>query len=267
MNISNESTYECYQDLTFGIAFLVIAIFAIIRTRLYFDPFGAGRVITTFYFLIVLTALTRSVWFLIPSFVLEDSYVPKPVIAFKSNGWFGILISECLLVLGSLLLYAVFILVITYWAYMLRKTSTPTNASTHRFQSYLSSTLSRKGAIKNFLFIISYILLLELFNILLFLLQYINSEVMIIYDSILLSIVSICTLAGLIIYSSKIRSVMTAIGKLNKNPIANSTMKKQIHRIWLITIGATLFFFIRILVELGFALTVIKFMYGKSLNH
>jgi hypothetical protein len=258
--LSNESLYEYYQDLSLGSCFLLLAILAGIRTRISFDPFGQGRVITTFYLLILFTALIRSVWFLIPSYILEGSYVPEPLEAFQSKDWIGCLVSELLLLTGSVLLYSQFILLISYWSYILRGSNIPTS-STSTSSTVKSNT--SQSAFSTFTFIIILILLSEAINITLFILNIFNSQEMIIYDSILLSIISISTLIGMCVYSHKIRATMDKISKLNRNPNAKSAMTLQSNRIFQITIASVLFFSARVSVESSFAIACLKLMYGE----
>jgi hypothetical protein len=262
IELENETPYEFYQDTVIGVCFLLIFFFSAVRTRLYFDPFGQGRIITIFYLLILLTSLTRAIWFLIPSYQLEGSYIPEAIVAFVSDKWIGCVVSEVLLVTGSLLLYSQFILVVSYWAYMLRKTGTSKPVPNSRLPAI--HTTSTHTALTNYLYIISFTILLEVANVTLFITQYYNSEIMILYDSVLMSVLSFATLIAMVYYSSKIRSVMDKIGKLNRNPSASAIMKAQTSRILYITIGAVLFFIFRCSTELALAVSIGRLLYGKT---
>lgn len=253
--LKNETIYEYYQDISLGTCFLLISIVALVRTRLYFDPWGQGRVITTFNLLMFFTGLIRSIWFLIPSYILEGSYVPEPIIALESDKWIGCIVSELLLLVGSLLLYSQFILLALYWSYILLNTAAPRTAGKPGKKEW--------SPMSSFTLIMATIVLLECANITLFIMQIFNSQEMIIYDSIMLSILSIGTLTAVCVYSSRIRTVMGKVSKLNRYANVSSAMTIQSRRIFQITVGAFIFFAGRVSVELSFAIVCLRLMYGK----
>lgn len=124
-------------------------------------PGAAQTPIRTFYFLILGAAALRAIWFFIPSTLLEPTYTPTPVWAWRTpvsrtqkpkgahpysvwrgfhpsplheakhltnvslppccQGWGWTLLSEILLSSGSLCLFAIFVLIIIFWAYLLKK--------------------------------------------------------------------------------------------------------------------------------------------------
>ena len=65
-----ETAKEFTQDVIFGIMFAMVAFLSCWRMVIYFDPFGGGKVITTFYGLLFGAAILRSIWFLIPKVFL-----------------------------------------------------------------------------------------------------------------------------------------------------------------------------------------------------
>ena len=220
----------------------------------YFDREGGGKVITAFYGIIAFTAGVRAIWFLIPSIYLEGAYVPTSTIAFESDNWFGILLSELLLVLGSLSLYSIFILIACYWSHMLRKVDTSQDARSR----LLGQPTIRRGPMETFGITITIISSAQAFGILLYLGQFWNAEEMILYDSVLLSIVSLTTLIEITLYSHRIRMVLTTIGAIN----ANNT-RPQVRRIFAITIAASFFFVTRVIIELAFAVSLLLLWRGK----
>lgn len=260
----SESVYEYYQDFYLGIAYLGVAIFGFLRTKTYFDPLGAGRVITTFYFLITLTASLRAIWFLIPSSILEGSYIPEPIFAFESKKWLGYLMSEILLCLGSIALYSVFILVVSYWAYILRKSSIE-STSVRSFVGRTSANVvvTRRGAIRTFLNVLMIILFVQTINIILFIYQMYNIQILVLLDSLLLSLISVVSMGYLAVYSQKIRSVMKMIGRRTTNHESSQLVETQIDRIFMITVVAVIFFIGRVAIELSFAITAIKELTGS----
>lgn len=273
MNVPTESetSYEYGQDFVslsyriwlyntddilpqvFAIIFLALCLFSIYRMVLYFDKDGGGKVITAFYGIIAFTTGIRSLWFMIPSAYLEGSYSPTPTIAFESTNWIGVLLSEILVALGSLSLYAIFILIACYWAHMLRKVDTQADSRGR----IVGQPIYRRGPMETFIITISLIAGAQALSVLLFLLRVFNAEEMILFDAALLSLVSLATLIEITLFSHRIRMVLMTIGAIN----ANNT-KPQVRRIFAVTIAASFFFVTRVVVELGFAVSLIVLWRG-----
>ena len=207
-----------------------------------------------FYCLIFASSLSRAVWFLIPSSVLEVSYAPVAIVAWQSKGWFGTLISELLAAVGSLSLYSVFILVTCYWSTMMRKV----NIEILEPHGLVRPKPSGLGAIKRFLLIFGTIVAFQLLNLLLFLFEIINSEGMILFDSITLSVVAVVISGFMTILSTRIRVLLMTIGAIN-----SSSTRPQTNRILAMTRVGNGFFFIRVALELAFTLYCIILMRGK----
>lgn len=89
--IKGFTSYEDHQDIFLGILFLLIA--AATLHRLWGVAARGRKVILAFNTLILAAALLRAVWFFIPDYYLESSYVPLPVVAFVGD-WKGVLFSE-----------------------------------------------------------------------------------------------------------------------------------------------------------------------------
>ena len=257
----SETIVEYDQDFFFGISFLILAVFSSLRIKIYFDPSGGGRVITLFYILIFISASTRALWFLIPSSFLEESYAPtEAVIAWKSHGWVGVLMSELLVATGSLSLYAAFILVTCYWSHMLMKV----NVESLETQQPVLPQAKSVGAIEIFLRFLIGFTCFQIINMLLFILQIMNSEEMILIDSIMLTVVGIMSTIYMTLYSHRIRAVLLIIGTLNSSI---ATTRPQINRILALTRVGNAFFICRIAIESSFMISCIILMKGKlSIN-
>lgn len=227
--------------------------FSAYRVRIYFDLSGGGKVITLFYSLIFLSSASRAVWFLIPSSVLEVSYAPVAIIAWKSSGWIGTFVSELLAATGSLSLYSVFILVTCYWSTMMRKV----NIEILEPHGVVRPKPRGLGAIKMFLIIIGAVGAVQSLNIILFLSGVINSEGMILFDSVTLSIVAVITSAFMTVLSTRIRVVLMTIGAINSN-----STRPQTNRILAMTRVGNAFFFIRVALELALTVSCITLMKG-----
>lgn len=251
-DIIRETTKEYTQDVILGFGFLLVAILAGWRMYIYFDFDGGGKVITAFYSLIFGTAALRSIWFLIPKTAFIGSYTPTAHVAFITRGWLGVFISEVLLALGSLCLYAVFILIVCYWAHMLRKVehvdaadSTLLATSQRVLARYPKVPKARRGPMQNFALLMLLLLVLEIANMCFFLFQIYNSQAMILFDSLLMSTLSLFALFHITLFSNRIRLLLQTIGVIN----ANST-RAQVRRILAITIAANIFFVWRFLTEI-----------------
>lgn len=194
------------------------------------------NVVTAFYSLILLTSLFRSVWFLVPDTVLEPSYVPHAVMAFdaKHPSWMGGFISEEILTAGSLCLFSIFILILVYWADILKK--------------YFSPGVRRSRPMNTFINIFLALFTIEILNALLFLCRVYSSEGMILVNAILLSVVSIVCVVQITIFSHKFRTVLQTLGAINQ-----VSTESQVKRIVWITVTGNLFFFTRAFLEATFS--------------
>lgn len=264
MNSENkiiENNEEYTQDIVLAIAYLIIGIFSCWRLIIYFSFQGSGKVITLFFFLITITSIIRSIWFIIPSITLEGTYTPLPIIAFYSNNWKGILLSEIMLAIGSLGLYAIFLLVVCYWAHMLQKVEQPDIIETNYLLPQNSTNYiqrQKRGPMEKFGLMMSFLISLELLNIILFICRFYNSEAMILFDSMLFSFTSLATLIAITMFSNRIRVVLTMMGVIN----GNST-KPQVRRILAITVAANIFFILRLLIEISISLYLITLWTSK----
>jgi hypothetical protein len=252
-----ESYNEYVQDIVLGIIFLCIALFSLLRLRVHYYNYGykgKGKVITAFNLLIFCAALIRSIWFLIPSDVLEGSYIPRKVSAYRDEGWYGILISEVLLSFGSISLFSIFILLSCYWSHQLKKVDTENSIIDRELLGGINYQQHNKrlGVMATFCVCIGTILGLEIINITLFLFQIYNSEIMLLYDSIMLTILSLIVLFVMTVLSKRLRLIMTTIGAIN-----SSSTRPKIRRILAITIAGNVFFFIRVVLECTFAISIL----------
>jgi hypothetical protein len=242
-------------DLVLGIAFLLITVFSSVRILRSFSLSSGRKVITTFNILIFMASALRAVWFLVPNDLLETSYTPEPQIAFLSPGWAGTLGSELLMQLGSLSLYGIFILIACYWVNMLRKLNSNTGTSVlHKSQ--------RLGTIEMFLGIMLVLCTCEVINIALFCSGHFNSEQMILYDSILLTVISVAAVAEISLLSHQIQTVLRNLEAIN-----NRNSQPQIRRIFAIIIVANSFFVTRVVLECALAVYLSLLMKGERSTH
>jgi hypothetical protein len=228
-----ETTFEKVLDAVFGICFLITAIFAAKRMTWTRQQGGAETtVVTAFYSLILVTSVLRALWFLIPSPVWTPSYTPVAVFAFDSEhpAWIGAALSEVVLTAGSLALFSIFILILVYWADILKK--------------YFHPASRRSIPMMTFLGLVALLLSLEVINIACFLFGLYTTEGMILFQSILLAIVSMVCVCEITIFSHRFRTVLKTLGAINQ-----VSTDSQVKRIVWITVTGNLFFFTRAFLE------------------
>ena len=239
----NETSFEKTMDCCLGIAFLVTAIVAARRMSLSraasTDSDAAGAettVVTAFYSLILLTSALRAIWFLIPATIWQPSYTPTAVYAWDSNSpsWVGSALSEVCVTAGSLSLFSIFILILVYWADILKKYFHPGSQRTLPMTTFLGLVSALAGLI--------------LFNLVLFLCRAYTTEGMILFHAMLLAVVSIVCIVEISIFSHRFRTVLKTLGAINQ-----VSTDSQVRRIVWITVTGNLFFLTRALLEAVFA--------------
>jgi len=254
----DETDQEKLEDSCLGVCFLILTLWSGYRLALALPALkhsidrGGGRVIASFYSLIFITSFLRSAWFLIPTEFLEGSYVPVAKKAYSSHKWVGVFVSEVLLALGSMFLFSIFILIAAFWAHMLRRVDGVDEIKLHinekeggnREDDKEEEGVSKQGPLHNFALMMAALVFTEGVNFVLFLLRFYDSEGMLLYDSILLSIISLATLIEFTIFSSRIQHVLKTISAVNAN---STTMQRN--RIISITTAANIFFVIHFIVE------------------
>ena len=228
-----ETRFEQVLDLVMGIAFLMTAIFAAKRMSWTRQQGGAETtVVTAFYSLILVTSVLRAVWFLIPATVWSPSYTPVAVFAWDPEhaSWVGSALSEAVLTAGSLALFSIFILILVYWADILKK--------------YFHPASRRSIPMATFLALVALLVGLELINIVCFLLKLYTTEGMILFNSILLAVVSMVCVFEITLFSNRFRTVLKTLGAINQ-----VSTDSQVKRIVWITVTGNLFFFTRAFLE------------------
>lgn len=196
-------------------------------------------VVTAFYSLILVTSGLRSLWFLIPSGVWQPTYTPLAVYAFdpEHSYWIGAAFSELLVTAGSLCLFSIFILILVYWADILKK--------------YFHPGSRRSLPMVTFLFLVVTLFALEVVNLACFLLGLYTTEGMILYNAVLLAAVSTVCVVEITVFSHRFRTVLKTLGAINQ-----VSTDSQVRRIVWITVTGNLFFVTRALLEIVFAVTL-----------
>lgn len=241
------TTFERYLDIILGILFFVTALVALKRMLLSRQQQNQGGgaetyVVTAFYSLIGATSVLRTIWFLIPANVWQPSYVPIAVFAWDKEhpSWVGAMLSEITVTAGSLTLFAIFILILVYWADILKK--------------YFHPGAQRSMPMYTFTALLATLLVLEVVNLILFLTRIYTSEGMILYNSVLLAVVSLVCVCEITFFSNRFRTVLQTLGAINQ-----VSTDSQVRRIVWITVTGNLFFSGRAILETVFA--VLLFVY------
>lgn len=241
--------FERISDILLGVAFLATALISAKRmsgvgsTGAANANGGGGEttVVTAFYSLILATSALRAIWFLIPNSVWQPTYTPSAVMAFDSeHKWFGVFLSELLLTAGSLALFSIFILILVYWADILKK--------------YFYPGARRSRPMTTFCSLVALLVGLEIVSAALFLTGVYSSEGMILVNALLLSTVSLICVVEITIFSHRFRTVLKTLGAINQ-----VSTESQVTRIVWITVTGNLFFVTRAFLEAIFAVLLLSY--------
>mmetsp|Transcript_16952 Transcript_16952/g.34890 ORF Transcript_16952/g.34890 Transcript_16952/m.34890 type:complete len:324 (+) Transcript_16952:321-1292(+) len=195
--VDDVTTFEKWMDVAFGVAFLITAIIAAKRmTWTRQQPGAETTVVSAFYSLILVTSIFRSIWFLIPAEVWTPSYTPVAIYAWdnKHPAWIGAFLSEFVLTAGSLALFSIFILILVYWADILKK--------------YFLPGSRRSIPMVTFLGLVFILVALEICNIVAFSFGLYTTEGMILFNSVLLAFVSIVCVCEITVFFSQIQNCL-----------------------------------------------------------
>jgi len=246
--VSMMTSFEVWSNLILGLAFLGTALVAAKRMSWSRQQGGAETtVVTAFYSLILLTSSMRAVWFLIPTKVWKPSYIPVAYMAFDSDNdsWTGAFISELILTAGSLALFSIFILILVYWADILKK--------------YFYPGARRSRPMMTFFGLVAMLVVMEAINALLFMLQVYSSEAMILFNALTLACVSMICVVEITIFSHRFRTVLKTLGAINQ-----ISTESQVRRIVWITVTGNFFFFTRAFLEAIFAALLLSYWHTEG---
>lgn len=241
--MASETGFEYTSDLVLGIIFLLTTIVAAKRISSSQSQGGTETtVVTAFYSLIFTTAAMRALWFLIPNSIMQPSYTPSAVMAFSKDypSWFGAFLSELVLTIGSLCLFSIFILILVYWADILKK--------------YFFPGARRSKPMNTFVTIVALLVWIEIGNSALFLMREYSTEGMILVNAILLALVSVICVAQITIFSHRFRTVLKTLGAINQ-----VSTESQVKRIVWITVTGNAFFITRAVLECMFAYALLYY--------
>jgi hypothetical protein len=148
-----------------------------------------------FYLLMGLAALTRTLWFA-TSYGIISMILEQTEIMMGDEGWERFLLTEAVEMLGSFFIYSIFVLIVVFWADMLRRLFTHEHVRSH--------------PLRNFCFILGSVLCLQAFGFGIFMLQKASSFWLMTYDAIILCGLTFGCLVSILIYSYRMRTVLQA---------------------------------------------------------
>jgi len=155
-----------------------------------------------------------------------------------SPNWFGAFMSEEILSFGSLCLFSIFILILVYWADILKK--------------YFCPGEKRSKPMMTFIAIVGTLIVIQIVNAFSFLFGQYSTEGMILLNASVLAIVSVICVIEISIFSHKFRTVLKTLGAINQ-----VSTESQVKRIVWITVTGNAFFTTRALLEIWFAGTLL----------
>ncbi|KAF0695520.1 Aste57867_13662 [Aphanomyces stellatus] len=157
---------------------------------------------TGFYVLLCLASLVRGVWFSTPYGVHVSGYVPQHLHIFE-DGWGMLFLSEVAEMLGTLLLYSIFILMVVFWSDILHRAFDPhAYAASHPMRVFLSLAF--------------FLLIFMSTGFLLFALDRIDSLLLLMYNDVAVALVSTICALSVVVYCCRIRTVLIAFLEVSK---------------------------------------------------
>lgn len=184
---------------------------------------------------------------MVPGTVWSTDYTPHAVMAFDKDhpDWLMQFFEIILVGAGSLCLFSIFILILVYWADILKK--------------YFYPGARRSKPMITFLVLVAVLLVIQILNATLFLFRDYSTEGMILVNSVTLSLVSIVCVCEITIFSHRFRTVLKTLGAINQ-----VSTESQVKRIVWITVTGNLFFFTRAFIETIFAIMLVVYWHKNG---
>lgn len=229
-----------YERCSMELLYLLIACFSVWKIVLFYNPHGGGRVITSFYSVIGITSLFRVICIFI-----EPDYLSGPhnVLAFVDPLWYNVALAEASQVLVSLMIFSIFILLVSFWSHMASKVSDREIAESRPLLRRPPQT-TRRGPLEKFFLVMTAFFVVEIINFALFFLNFYDSSVLILYDSVVFGAMSLLLLIEVLVFSSRVRHILRTMAAINAD-----SSSYQIRRIRAITVVNSLYLLVRFAAE------------------
>lgn len=154
-----------------------------------------------FYLLLALASLTRVLWFATPYGVLSVLVEPKQLQA-GDPGWQQFLAAELMELLGSFLLYSIFVLIVVFWADMLRRLFTHESVRSH--------------PLRLFFLVLAAVVVIEAAGVAAFALGHADSFWLIVYDDVVMCMLALGSLVAVLVYAFRMKTVLQAFLELSQ---------------------------------------------------
>lgn len=148
-----------------------------------------------FYLLMGMAALTRVLWFATPQGVMSVLVEPKRIMM-GDDGWIDFLTAEAVELLGSFLIYSIFVLIVVFWADMLRRLFTHESVRSH--------------PLRLFSLVLALIVGIQLIGVGIFVSHRADSYWLMMYDDIVMCLLSFGSLVAVLVYSYRMKTVLQA---------------------------------------------------------
>ncbi|KAI9915035.1 hypothetical protein PsorP6_007022 [Peronosclerospora sorghi] len=206
-------------DTVLALAYGVACFFSFYAVAMHAQSPTRQTATLGFYVLLGLASLTRGLWCATLRGVLSVLVAP-PRIWMGDDGWRPFLLAETLDWLGAVLLDSVFVLIVVFWADMLRRLFTHESVRSHPLRLFVA-VLSAMAA-------------MQAIGMTLFALKRVDSYWLVIYDDVVQCLVSIGSLAAVLVYSFRMKTVLQAF--LEVSQIDTTDRIKAVQ--WATAIGA-----------------------------
>jgi hypothetical protein len=167
--------------------------------------------------------------------------------------WLAVLLGQILSGLGTLGSYSVFILMASFWAHSIKSVeneelfpdlSLRSRRASERAAPLEDGDVPKRGPLHGFAAIMVAFLIIQAGNYTLFLLRVYNAQGMVLYESLVMCLISLATLIEISVLSHRFRAVLSTFSSINSN---NTDRQKR--RIRRITIGACAYLSFRTVLE------------------
>lgn len=182
-------------DTILAITYAIACLFAAWAFTIHYHSAVRQKATIVFYLLMCLTSLVRTLWFASPYGVHSVTYKPAKVHV-GDHGWVEALVAEVMEMLGNMLMYSIFILIVVYWAHMLRRLVLHESIRLYPFR-YFSA-------------IVGAMFTIELIALILFFTDSIDSCGLLTMNHTLICLFSFGSLIAMIVYSYRMKQVLRA---------------------------------------------------------
>ena len=250
------------HDLTLGVVFFCIAFYTFLRTLTFIHLKGKGNyVIKAFHFLICFTALLRCIWCWVGTARVHLDPM-LDVVSSVGNKVDPIAQHEAIHALGTMALFATFLILCCYWSYMLEHVTLKVNVATDCFvpmhllpeslqiEARTSTCLGRlrkTTVIELYLSVMKVVMGAAVVNLVGFLANATSARLLLRCSALLEALASASSILALTILSGRIRVLLTTYGAQNQDAI-----QQHMDRVLKVTVGVNSFLITRLALEMLF---------------